>query len=317
MLFFCTLMWGFSFPVMKALVLTQHELLPAAGSWFFTALSVVCRFGLAGLILLPFTFHQVRTLRWLEVEQALVISLFGGLGILFQMDGLSYTSASTSAFLTQGYCVFIPVWVALVNHRWPSKKIFLCVAFVIAGVGVLAEISVHSLRLGRGEIETLVASLLFTGQILSLEHPRYAGNRSQCLTVVMLLATGLFAVPLAIYTAPSASAWWQAYASPAAGGFLAILVLFCTLTAFMLMNKWQPFVSATEAGLIYCAEPVFASALALFLPEMFSRWAGINYANESLTVKLVIGGGLIAFANVLLQSRWLEGKRLAAPKPEA
>jgi len=317
MLVLCTLFWGMSFPVMKALVLTQHELLPTAGSWFFTALSVVFRFGLAGLILLPFAFRQLRTLRWLEVEQALVISLFGGLGILFQMDGLSYTSASTSAFLTQGYCVFIPVWVALVNRRWPTRKIFLCVAFVIAGVGVLAEISVHSLRLGRGEIETLVASLLFTGQILSLEHPRYNGNRSQCLTVVMLLATGLFAVPLAIYTAPSASAWWQAYASPAAGGFLAILVLFCTLTAFILMNKWQPFVSATEAGLIYCAEPVFASALALFLPEMFSRWADISYANESLTVKLLIGGGLIAFANVLLQSRWLEGKRLAAPKPEA
>lgn len=309
MLVLCTLMWGFSFPVMKALVLTQHELLPTAGSWFFTALSVIYRFGLAGLILLPFALKQLRTLRWLEVEQALLISVFGGLGILFQMDGLSYTSASTSAFLTQGYCVFIPVWVALVNRRWPTRKIFLCIAFVLAGVGVLAEINPHSLHLGRGEIETLMASLLFTGQILSLECHRYSGNRSPCLTVLMLLGTAAFAVPLAAYNAPSAAAWWQAYASPAAGGFLAILVLFCTLFAFILMNKWQPLVSATEAGLIYCAEPVFASALALFLPDIFSRWAGINYANESLTVKLLLGGGLIAFANVLLQSRWLEPKR--------
>lgn len=308
----CTLMWGLSFPVMKSLVLTQHELLPAAGSWFFTALSVVYRFGLAGLILLPFAFNQLRTLRRLEVEQALLISVFGGLGILFQMDGLSFTSASTSAFLTQGYCVFIPIWVALVNRRWPTRKIFLCIAFVLAGVGVLAEINVQSFRLGHGEIETLIASLLFTGQILSLEHPRYAGNRSQCITVVMLLGTALFAVPAAAYTAPSAGAFWQAYASPAAGGFLAILVLFCTLAAFILMNKWQPFVSATEAGLIYCAEPVFASAMALFLPEIFSRWAGISYANESLTVRLLIGGGLIAFANVLLQSRWLETRKTPA-----
>ena len=317
MLVFCTVLWALSFPAMKALVQTQQQLMPGVGSWFFTALSVTYRFGLAGLLLLPFAFRQVRTLRRRELEQALVMSLFGGTGILFQMDGLAYTSASTSAFLTQGYCVFIPVWVALVSRRWPSLKIFLSVMLVVSGVAVLAEINFHSIKLGRGEIETLVASLLFTGQILTLEHPRYATNRPLCLTVVMLLATAAVAAPLAWFTAPSAAAWWQAYASPAAGGFLAIIVLFCTLAAFILMNTWQRRVTATEAGLIYCAEPVFASVMALFLPEIFSHWAGISYANENLTVRLLIGGGLITLANVLLQSRWLEGKGPAAPKPEA
>jgi drug/metabolite transporter (DMT)-like permease len=309
MLVFCTLLWALSFPAMKALVQTQQQLLPQTGSWFFTALSVTYRFGLAGLLLLPFVFRQLRTLRRREAEQALFIAGVGGLGILFQMDGLAYTSASTSAFLTQGYCVFIPVWVALASRRWPSLKIFLSTALVLAGVGVLAEINLHSFKLGRGEIETLVASLLFTGQILCLEHPRYAANRPLVLTVLMLLATALFAAPVAGFTAPSAAACWQAYASPAAGGFLAIIVLLCTLAAYGLMNTWQRRVSATEAGLIYCAEPVFASVMALFLPEMFSRWAGISYANENLTARLVIGGGLITAANVLLQSRWLEPAR--------
>jgi drug/metabolite transporter (DMT)-like permease len=312
MLVFCTVFWALSFPTMKALVQTQQHLLPGASSWFFTALSVTYRFGLAGLILLPFAIHQLRTLRWREMEQALVIGSFGGSGILFQMDGLAYTSASTSAFLTQGYCVFIPIWVALTGRRWPSLKIFLSVALVVAGVAVLAEIRPHSIKLGRGEIETLVASLLFTGQILTLEHPRYATNRPLCLTVVMLLATAMIAAPLACFTAPSAAAWWQAYASPAAGGFLAIIVLFCTLAAFILMNTWQRRVTATEAGLIYCAEPVFASIMALFLPELFSHWAGISYANENLTARLLIGGGLITAANVLLQARWLEPQRAKA-----
>ena len=310
MLMFCTLLWALSFPAMKALAQTQQQLLPQTGSWFFTALSVTYRFGLAGLLLLPFVFRQLRTLRWREMEQALFIGAVGGLGILFQMDGLAYTSASTSAFLTQGYCVFIPVWVAVAGRRWPSLKIFMCVALVVAGVGVLAEVNLHSFKLGRGEVETLVASLLFTGQILCLEHPRYADNRPLVMTVLMLLATALFAAPLTGLTAPFAAAWWQAYASPAAGAFLGIIVLFCTLAAYALMNIWQRRVSATEAGLIYCAEPVFVSALALFLPEIFSRWAGIGYANENLTSRLLIGGGLITAANVLLQSRWLEpGKK--------
>jgi drug/metabolite transporter (DMT)-like permease len=311
MLIFCTLLWALSFPAMKALAQTQQQILPQTGSWFFTALSVTYRFGLAGLLLLPFVFRQLRTLCRREAEQGLFIGVVGGMGILFQMDGLAYTSASTSAFLTQGYCVFIPVWVALVGRRWPSLKIFLSIALVVAGVAVLAEINLHRFRLGRGEIETLVASLLFTGQILCLEHPRYAENRPLVMTVVMLLATALFAAPLAGFTAPSVSAWWLAYASPAAGTFLGIIILFCTLAAYAFMNIWQRRVSATEAGLIYCVEPVFASALALFLPEIFSRWAGIGYANETLTVRLLIGGGLITAANVLLQSRWLQPQQKA------
>ena len=120
MLVFCTLLWALSFPAMKALLHTQQQLLPEAGSWFLTALSVTYRFGLAGLLLLPFAFRQIQTLRRREVEQGLILAAFGGVGNLFQMDGLAYTSASTSAFLTQGYCVFIPVWVALVSRRWPT-----------------------------------------------------------------------------------------------------------------------------------------------------------------------------------------------------
>ncbi len=67
------------------------------------------------------------------------------------------------------------------------------------------------------------------------------------------------------------------------------------------MNAWKPKITATEAGLIYCFEPIFGTALALFLPAWFSVLAGIAYANESATWTLLAGGGLITLANVLLQ----------------
>jgi hypothetical protein len=66
------------------------------------------------------------------------------------------------------------------------------------------------------------------------------------------------------------------------------------------MNRWQPFVSATQAGLIYCAEPVFVSVLVLFLPHGLSRFAGVEYPNEAVTWTLLAGGGLITLANVVL-----------------
>jgi hypothetical protein len=47
-----------------------------------------------------------------------------------------------------------------------------------------------------------------------------------------------------------------------------ILILLCTMVAYVVMNYWQRFLPAAEAGLIYCAEPVSASLFALFLPAL-------------------------------------------------
>jgi drug/metabolite transporter (DMT)-like permease len=124
----------------------------------------------------------------------------------------------------------------------------------------------------------------------------------------------VMAAPIVLHTAPDAAACWRAYASPATAGLMITITVVCTLGAYTLMNLWQRRVSATEAGLIYCVEPVFASVMALFLPEIFSRWADIGYTNESLTLRLLIGGGLITAANVLILSRWLKGKQ---PKAQA
>ncbi len=305
---FATLFWALSFPVMKTLVLAQTNLVPGAGSWFLTSLSVAARFGCAGLVLMVFTFRQLGSLTPREGEQGLVLAGFGGLGILFQMDGLSYTAASTSAFLTQAYCVFIPVWVALVGRRLPPLKQGFCIILVVGGVAVLAGVNWQVMQLGRGELETLISSLLFTGQILTLERTRYAGNRPLMISTVMFPAMALVCLPVLWATAPSWAACLRAIAAPVPATLLAVLVVFCTLGAYLFMNFWQRFVTSTEAGLIYCLEPVLASLLALFVPVWLSHWAGVDYPNEQLTFRLVFGGGLITAANILLQSPWGESR---------
>ena len=108
---------------------------------------------------------------------------------------------------------------------------------------------------------------------------------------------------MAAVTTPSVAAIYGAMSLPAWWGFTLALTVFCTLGSFLLMNKWQPHIPATEAGLLYCAEPIFSSAFSLFLPGLFSAWALISYANEGVTPHLLIGGGLITVANVVLQIR--------------
>jgi len=74
-----------------------------------------------------------------------------------------------------------------------------------------------------------------------------------------------------------------------------------TVCALIIMNTYQPWITATEAGLIYCVEPIFGSIFALFLPVWLSRFASVAYDNEVTTRALLIGGGLITAANILIQ----------------
>lgn len=305
MLLLATLFWASSFPIVKALALEQQRLVPAAGSWFFALIGALYRFGVAGLLLALFLHRRLLKITRRELEQGLWLAVFGVGGILFQMDGLSYTAASTSAFLTQLYVAFIPVWVALVQRHFPTPRVIASLALVLVGLAILSGLNFTNFKLGRGETETLIGSLLFGGQILMLERPRYAANDPLRFSVVMFIVMALLCVPGVWLTAPSPAACLHAFASPPALGFLAILVIVCTLGGYLFMNRWQRDVTATEAGLIYCVEPVITSVLALFLPGAFSLWAGIDYANETLTPRLLLGGALVTAANVLLlRQRW-------------
>ena len=58
-------------------------------------------------------------------------------------------------------------------------------ALVLAGIAVLARLDWHDLKLGRGALETLIASVFFMGQILWLERKEFLGNRALPVTTVM------------------------------------------------------------------------------------------------------------------------------------
>ncbi|RXK54821.1 DMT family transporter [Oleiharenicola lentus] len=300
-LLIANLLWGLSFPLIKAMGQEQLQLVPASSSWFITTLTVASRFVLATAVMLLLARAQLAELKAGELRQGVWLGLTLGAGLLLQVDGLQFTSASTSAFLTQFYAIMIPAVVALRARRSPPPVVWACAALVLAGVAILGRFDWRALHLGRGEMETLLSSVFFMVQIFVLEDARYAGNRALAVTAVMFTTVAVVFGGLALVTAPTPADCLRPWTSGSWLAFLGLLTLFCTLGSFTLMVRWQPHITATEAGLIYCIEPVFASVMALFLPALFSRWAGFDYANESLTWQLLAGGGLITLANVLLQ----------------
>ncbi len=310
-LLLANLFWGLSFPLIKAAGALQAHLSPEAGSWFITACTLVPRFALGAIIVAVLCRDSIRTLTRLELKQGVALGLFALVGMVFQNDGLHYTSASTSAFLTQLYAILIPVWLALCARRSPPWTVWVSCALVLGGVAVLAQLDFGDLRLGRGELETLVSSVFFMGQILQLDRPAYAQNRALHVTLVMFVVEALGSGAMAWWTAPTPGDLLVPWMSMPWVAFMLALTVFCTVGAYVLMNAWQPKITATEAGLIYCFEPVFASVMALFLPAWFAGWGGFSYANETVTRSLLVGGGLITAANILIQLKPLS--RPAAP----
>lgn len=303
MLVLANLFWGLSFPLIKAIGAEQMQLIPESGNWFVTAMCIAPRFLLGVAFMAAISRAQLANATRNEVRQGLLLGASASCGMLFQTDGLQFTSASVSAFLTQFYALMIPIYVAARARRWPRPVVWVCSVLVLAGVAVLSGFNFSELHLGRGELETLVSSGFFMWQILVLEHRGFAGNRVLPVTTVMFAVEAVVFTVMALLTAPTPAAVLVPWTSLPWLTFTIVLTGFCTIGSFTLMNKWQPSITATEAGLIYCTEPIFTSVMALFLPGLFSAWAGFHYANETLTANLLIGGSLITAANVLIQLR--------------
>ena len=288
-------MWGLSFPLVKALHLLHPE-----DTWVLSCWLLVIRCFFAALILalwIPSALRNITRKEWL---QSLGLVTFGGPGLLLQGQGLATTDASVSAFLTQFYCVLLPMWACLTKRTRPSRRVVISTTLVLIGMGVLAGVDLRTLHIGTGEWLTLLAATCFTGQILVLEVPKFSVNRSYTITMLSLVGTSLLAFVFALRATPRPVVYLAKWMTLPDLVIMGTITLGCTLFSYLMMNRWQKFVTATEAGLIYCLEPVCAAGFALLLPVWLSSLCGVLYANETLTMNLVVGSLLVTLANVLL-----------------
>jgi drug/metabolite transporter (DMT)-like permease len=293
-----TAAWGLSFPAAKAVMLAQAAIMPGRAEWFHAAFILMNRMFFSTLVMLLLFRSRMGGLTRRECVQGLQLGLFGGVGMLLQTDAQNYIAASTSAFFTQFTSVFVPIYVAIHGRRFPSVAVVFAAGLVVAGCAVLSGVRLGEIHLGRGEWETILSAMLFTGQIVTLERPVFSGNDMRRTATVMFGVKGALLLPLVV--AGGGADTISAYGSIPVMLITLILTLFCTTYAYATMVRWQPHVTSTHAGLIYATEPVFATLWALFLPGWFSRLAGISYANEHLTTPFYVGAALILVANIVM-----------------
>ena len=300
----------------------EHAAVPPAVSVAFSAGMIGLRFLLSLVLLCLISPRLVRNASRMEWRVGAAVGLFFYFGLVLQVIGLATIPASRSGFLTSLTAVFTPIFGALVFRRVVSLNVAFGIALALLGVAVLTgllvinegrlEIATDALsRWTIGDTLTTLGSILFTGQLMLLD---YYGKRvnSTAITPGMFLsvvvASGLTFMVIhcngfsAFSNRETYSLvdWAQLFFSPVFGGFILFLAVFCSVLAFVGMNRYQPQVSAVQASIVYSSEPVFASAWALFLPGWMTLFeARIGYPNEILSIPLLLGGLLVLFANVV------------------
>jgi len=142
-----------------------------------------------------------------------------------------------------------------------------------------------------GEGATLAASMLFTGQVLAVDHFGQSADPRR-LTLVMFATAAVVCLSCGLILGGE-----QLYAPATLGAVLgdtrflsasAVMVTLCSVGAFHLMNTAQPLLSPAVASVVYCLEPVFATMWSVIL------------GTESITWLTLAGGGLVVAAMVRL-----------------
>lgn len=249
-----TLLWGVSITAVKGLLGHATPML-----------AVGVRFGLAGLLLLPF----LKGLTAAERRGGTIIGLVFAAGVVFQNLGLNLTTASRSAFIVALSALLTPAVGALVLRHRVAPAILVRIVAAIGGVFLLTAPGGSLASINRGDLLTLVSAVLYAGQIVAVGH-FVRGSSAVRLLAVQLLCAGLAGWALSPVLETPRFDW-----SPGVALLVAALVAI-SLTTFGLQFRAQKLVTASEAALVFTFEPVVTA---------LTSW--------------------LAFGEVLLPAQWL------------
>ena len=214
------------------------------------------------------------------VSGSLCCGTFLFLASFSQQTGIAYTTAGKAGFITALYVVLVPVISQLFGKKQPLF-IWLSVALGVAGLYLLSIKG--GFELGFGDALMVLCALLFSFQILSVNHfvAKVDG---------VMLACGEFFVE-AVMATVGMCLFEQVTAQGLKAALPAILYagLFSSGVGYTLQIVAQSKVEPTIASLIMCLESVF-SALA--------GWAILH---ESMTIREFAGALLMFLAVVLSQ----------------
>ena len=250
-----TLVWGTTFPAMKALT---SGLSPA---WI-----VFSRFALAALLLSPFLVRGARA----DLRSGALLGLLLFFCYVFQVEGLNLTSSNRNAFIC-GLNVLIVPLLGILGGRPPERRIWIALALALG------------------------AAVCFALYIKMMEAHTRAATRLMTITAMQVATVaGCAAVWLLVTEVPFGGSGLDGYvdtifASLKEGSTSIVYLGVVATAAIISLQTWgQRLSTANEAAVIYAFEPAAAAFFAFF-------WLGETMTGRGwIGAALLISGMIVS-----------------------
>ncbi|MCX7922638.1 MAG: DMT family transporter [Clostridia bacterium] len=278
------MVWGSSFTLMKNIL---DDIPP------FAFLSL--RFAIAAVVLVIIFYKKLKLITPKALMYGFILGtiLFGGMAL--QVNGLKYTTASNSAFITGLSLVMVPLVSAVFLRKKPGMTSVIGVVLAAVGLFFLTGISLGDFNLNKGDLLTLLCAMCFTFHIIFVD--RFTTKEDA--TVLAILQVVFAALMSTAEWGRSGFAAFE-FNMPVVGTLLVTGVL-GTALAYTGQVMVQKFTSPTHTALIFTAEPVFGAIFALLIPNS-------QGFTEHLALNTVIGCIMILLGMLVSEFRFTKSK---------
>jgi drug/metabolite transporter (DMT)-like permease len=281
-----TILWGSTFAVTKSIV---HDAPPLVYLTF--------RFAVGAALMALFYFKRLPRSRKAFIDGA-VLGLLNSSGLVLQVFGQVYTSASKSAFITSLNTPLVPLVGYLFYKGKPTRPQLAAVAIATVGLFLLTWPG-WGARWNRGDLLTVGCAFWYAFTIVEIAK-RTPHHDAISLTIVQLITAALFFSVLTVAahavigsTAPQAlPEFLQLEARPLVvergllleGLYMAVA---CTMVTFAAQTWAMARMTATHAAIVFALEPVFATMIALAYTGA-GEWPGARGATGALLVLVAV-----------------------------
>lgn len=222
-------------------------------------LFVFSRFLLATLIMLAICRHRLTLLNRGTLQRGAIVGLALGITNLSFVFGIQGTSISRAGVLNNLFVLFIPLIAKLLWRDRIGRMNLAGITLAVAGIWLLAGGS--GAGFNRGDLISTICAFFIACHIMTVskvlrDDDVYLVSLVQFATVAIM--AGFASLASALPPAPLS-----------ATALLTVIycAIFPTVICFTMQNRFQRYVTATRAGLIYTLDPVWSLLAGYFVLE--------------------------------------------------
>jgi drug/metabolite transporter (DMT)-like permease len=271
-----TIIWGLGFPIAKIAFING----------FNTYQILFFRFGIA-TIMLPLIFHKrIKLINKDLLKGAVLVGLILYMGFFLQTMGLSFTTSSKNAFITQMAVIITPFVYWLIFRRNVDKYSYIAAFIALIGMGTLTLDGTGLSGINIGDIMTLGCAISIGFHVVLTSHyvAKYNLDPVMFTFIQMVVCAFLSGVMLLVYKNPVTLTFSTLWAP-------VFLGVFNTALGFTVQTVAIKYTSPTRTSIIVSSEAFFGAL------------ASIIILGDTFNIRMVIGGFLIILAIIVSETK--------------